>query len=217
MNLSTKNFIKLIFGVILYAIGIAFTVNANVGVAPWDAFHQGLSLNFNITFGQASITIGFIILVINYILGEQIGIGTIVNIFGIGIFVDYIFQMKIVPVASSLFSGLVMLYIGAVIICFATYFYIAAGYGAGPRDGLMVALMKKTGMKIGFIRAFIEISVLTIGFLMGGKIGIGTVLLGFSVGPIMQFIFKIIKFDVKSVKHKYIIGKKPDLSVSTNE
>lgn len=214
MNLKTKNITKLLFGILLYAVGIIFTINANLGVAPWDAFHQGVSINLNVTFGVASMAVGFFIVIINYLLGERIGVGTILNIFGIGLVIDFIFATNIIPVASTFFGGVLMILTGIIAITFATFFYISAGYGTGPRDGLMVALLKRTGKRIGVIRACIEISALTIGFFMGGQIGFGTVILGVFVGPIMQFIFKVLKFDVKSVEHKYIIGRNLELSVS---
>lgn len=215
MKSQMKNITKLLFGIILYAIGIVFTINANQGVAPWDAFHQGVSINLNVTFGIASMAVGFIIVVINYILGEKIGIGTLLNIFGIGLIIDFIFYLEIIPIASSSLSGIFMIITGIVIITLATFFYISAGYGTGPRDGLMVALIRRTGKKVGLIRACIETTALLIGFLMGGQLGIGTIILALCGGPIMQFIFRLLKFDVKNVEHKYIIARNIDLKINS--
>ncbi|MGB3366131.1 MAG: hypothetical protein WBA54_01460, partial [Acidaminobacteraceae bacterium] len=114
MNLEVKKISKLLFGIILYALGIIFTINANLGVSPWDSFHQGVSINLNVTFGVASMAVGFLIVIINYLLGERIGVGTILNIFGIGLFIDFIFFINIIPVASTFFSGLIMIFTGII-------------------------------------------------------------------------------------------------------
>lgn len=202
-----KRFIRLIIGISLFAIGIVFTINANLGIAPWDTFHQGVSLLSNITFGQASIIVGLSILILNFFLKEHIGIGTILNIFIIGIIIDILFKFNVIPVMNSFISGFLMIIAGMVTIAFGSYFYIGAGFGSGPRDGLMVGLVKKTKLPIGVIRAAIEVSVLLIGYLLGGQVGIGTVILAVFIGPIVQFIFRIVKFDVKSVKHTYLVQK----------
>lgn len=203
-----KNIFRLMFGIALFSIGIVCTINANLGIAPWDTFHQGINLHSNLTFGQASIVVGLILLIINYILREHIGLGTILNIFFIGIIIDILFKYEIIPVMDTFISGFIMIIIGMIIISFGSYYYIGAGFGAGPRDGLMVGLVKKTNLPIGLIRAIIEVSVLVIGYSLGGKVGIGTLILAIGIGPIVQIIFKTVKFDVKNVNHIYIIKSK---------
>jgi len=200
--------IQLFIGLLLYAIGIVLTINANLGVAPWDIFHQGISNIIGITFGQASILAGLIVVVINYFLSEKIGYATIANMIIIGVFIDIIFFYNLLPVSNNLLSGLFMIIVGMIVIAFATYFYIKAGLGIGPRDGLMVGLERKTNLSVGVIRSGIEITVLIIGVLLGGQIGIGTLMIALLIGPIVEITFKILNFNVGEVKHSYIVYKK---------
>jgi uncharacterized membrane protein YczE len=202
-----NRYLRLIFGLVLYALGIVLTINGNLGLGPWDAFHVGLSKTIGVSFGQISIMVGLLVLIINYNLDESIGIGTIANIFVIGLLIDFIFYLKIIPISHSLLSGAFMLFFGMVFIAFASYCYIGSGFGTGPRDGLMVALTRVTKKPIGLIRGIIEMSVLLMGYLLGAKIGLGTVFLAFGIGPIVQSTFKILNFDVNSVNHNSLIKK----------
>jgi len=208
INMKIKRVVTLFVGILLYGLGIVLSVNANLGISPWDAFHQGLSNIINISFGQAGIAVGLFILIINYWLKEKIGLGTIVNIFGIGIMIDILFYIELIPVMNTVFSGVVMIIVSLFTISLATYFYLGAGFGAGPRDGLMVGLVKKTNKKPGLIRGVIELSVLAIGFLLGGKIGIGTILLGIGIGPVIQLTFQLLNFDVSNIEHEYLFERK---------
>jgi uncharacterized protein len=196
--------LRLFTGLFLYAVGIVMTINANIGLSPWDVFHQGLSKNVHITMGQASISMGLLIVVINSILGERIGWGTISNMLFIGIFMDVLMLNNIIPVFQNVILKLVMMFIGMFIIGMASFLYISTGVGSGPRDGLMIALTKRTGKSVRFIRNCIEISVLAVGAALGGSLGIGTLIMAFMIGPAVQFAFKIYKFDVSKVKHRFI-------------
>ncbi len=202
-----KRYLRLTVGLILYAIGIVLTINGNLGLAPWDAFHIGLCKTFGISFGQISIIVGIFVLIINYHLDESIGIGTIANIFVIGLLIDLIFYLKFIPISHSISGGTLMLFFGMVLIAVASYYYIGSGFGTGPRDGLMVALTRVTKKPIGLIRGLIEMCVLLMGYLLSAKIGFGTIFLAFGIGPIVQITFKVFRFDVNSVKHDSFIQK----------
>lgn len=188
----------------LYAVGIVFTINANLGLAPWDVFHQGVSRLSGITMGQASIGVGFVVVMIDWALGERVGLGTVCNMFFIGFFLDLLMLNHIFPVFDGYFPRLAMLLLGMFIIGLATFFYIGAGLGSGPRDGMMVALTKKTGKSVRLIRNCIELTVLVIGFFLGGTPGLGTVLMVFAGGYFVQFAFKLCRFDVAKVKHVFL-------------
>ncbi|PAB60176.1 YczE/YyaS/YitT family protein [Anaeromicrobium sediminis] len=208
MNLTFRNVVRLILGLFLYALGIALTVQANLGVAPWDAFHQGLSNMIGITFGQASIVVGLIIVFFNIILSEKVGIATILNMFLIGLFIDMIFGSGIIQKSNSIPIGFMMLITGMFVIAIATWLYVGAGLGSGPRDGLMVALTRKTNHTVGLIRSLIELTALILGASLGGQIGIGTAILAFCIGPIVQITFKLLKFNIREVEHTYIVRSK---------
>lgn len=196
--------LRLFTGLFLYALGIVMTINANLGLSPWDVFHQGLSRTTGITMGQASIGVGLIIVILNFVFNERVGIGTICNMIFIGIFLDILMLNHIVPEAHSILAGVMLMISGMLVIGLATFLYIGAEFGSGPRDGLMVALTKRTGKSVRLVRSIIEISVLLIGYLLGGFVGIGTLLMAFMVGPSVQFVFKIFKFDVGTIKHRFI-------------
>lgn len=207
-------YIKLFLGILLFAIGIVLTIQADLGIGPWDAFHQGISIHTNLSFGQAGILVGVILLFINLFLKQYIGIGTIVNIIGIGLLIDFFMASAYIQKSDSIVNGLIMLIIGMFVIALGSYFYIGAGFGAGPRDGLMVGLHLKLNKPVGMIRGSIEIITCFVGFLLGGKIGIGTVIIAFGIGPIVAFTFKILRFEVKDVKHRYFSFRKLSLNKS---
>ncbi|HCX61863.1 MAG TPA: hypothetical protein DHU59_05430, partial [Clostridiales bacterium] len=193
-------------GLFLYAIGLQLSVHANIGLAPWDAFSIGVSYITGITYGNVSILTGIvIIIVVAGFLKEKIGLGTILNTILIGVFFDLIQSINLIPFMTNFFSGILMLLSGQVIVSLATYFYISSGMGSGPRDTLMVALIKLfPKVPIGVIRGSIEGTVLIVGFLLGAKVGIGTVIAVFGIGFMLQITFKLLKFDIKTVVHENI-------------
>jgi len=195
---------KVIFGLLLYALGILLTIHANIGLAPWDAFGIGISGVTNISYGNVTIITGIIILIVVVaLLKEKIGVGTVLNTILIGVFVDIVQSFNIIPYMTNFIYGILMLLLGQVVISLATYFYISPGLGCGPRDTLMVALSKKfPNIPIGAIRGSIEGTVLIIGWILGVKVGLGTVISVFGIGFIMQTTFKLLYFDVKEVVHE---------------
>lgn len=196
--------IKLIAGLFLFSVGIVLTINANLGLAPWDVFHQGLAKTVHITIGQASILVGVIILIINIFFGERIGWGTIGNMVLIGIFMDVLMLNHLIPIYNNTLLQIIMMLIGILIIGIASYIYVGVGLGAGPRDGIMIILTKKSNKPVRQVRNAIELVALAVGFVLGGSVGIGTVIMALAVGYSVQGIFKLFKFDVSSVKHRYI-------------
>ncbi|MBU5336676.1 YczE/YyaS/YitT family protein [Intestinibacter bartlettii] len=195
---------RLYAGFILYGLGIVVMVNAKIGLSPWDVLHQGLSFKTGITMGQASIMVGLIIVILDAVLGEGVGWGTVLNMIFIGVFLDIIKSMNIVPVADNLFMGTIMMLIGIVISAIATVLYLGAGLGSGPRDGLMLALNKKTSKPVGVLRTCIELSALVCGWLLGGSVGLGTIISAFGLGYAIQIGFKICKINSKEIKHRII-------------
>ena len=168
---------------------------------------------------------GLVIVILDWVLGEKVGLGTIFNMLFIGIFMDLLMLNHLVPVFNNIIAKVIMMFLGMFIIGIASYFYIGAGLGSGPRDGLMVSLTKKTGKSVRFIRNCIEFTVLVVGYFLGGAVGFGTLIMVFGGGYFVQFAFKIFKFDVKKVQHKFIddyvklikdrlVDKKEDSSIS---
>ncbi len=199
----TKRTIRLIFGLFLYGLGSYMSIQANVGLAPWEALSMGIFYKTGILYGDIVVLTGIIIIIIDFFLKEKIGFGTLINAILIGKFVDLFNFWELIPKMENFGIGVGVLFAGQVVICLATYFYIGAGMGCGPRDALMVALGKRMPkVPIGAVRAILEGTVLLLGWIMGAKIGVGTVIAVFGIGTIMEYTFRILKFDVKAVKHE---------------
>ena len=195
----------MVTGLILFSFGIIFTIRANIGYPPWDVFHVGLAETLGLSLGIVSIIAGIVILIIVRLLGEKLGLGTICNIFLIGIFLDIILEVNIIPEMNTVISGIALLIIGLFAISLGSYFYIKSAFGAGPRDNLMVVLTKKTKIPVGICRSIIELAVTIAGWLLGGMVGIGTIIAVIGIGFCIQIVFKIFKFDVTAVQHENLI------------
>lgn len=202
--IKVKQFLRLVSGLFLFGLGIVMTIEASIGVAPWDVFHQGLSLTTNITMGQASISVGLLVVVLDVILGQDIGWGTVLNMLLIGLFIDLLMLNNMVPTFEAFIPNLIMLILGIFIQGYGCFLYISAGYGAGPRDGLMVALAKRTGKSVRFLKSSIEVFAVTAGFILGGHAGLGTLIMALFGGVIFQFTFKTVNFDLSAVDHRFI-------------
>ncbi|NPV75956.1 MAG: hypothetical protein HPY59_06215 [Anaerolineae bacterium] len=198
--------VRLVFGLFLFSLGLVLSIQANIGLAPWEAFSMGISNISGISYGKIVIIVGVVIIGVDLLLKEKIGFGTILNSILIGTFVDLLQSARIIPMMSSFWPGLLMLLCGLGLISLASYFYIGSGLGCGPRDALMVALGKRfSRAPIGWIRGLLEGSVLVVGWLLGAKVGLGTVLSVFGIGVILQFTFNVLNFDVTLVKHESVI------------
>ena len=204
MKLAIK-LLRILAAMFLYGLGVYFAIQADIGLAPWEAFNAGCSRVLGITFGDFIMYSGFVILALDVLLKEKIGIGTVINILLIGKVVDLLQYVHFMPKAPNIYMGIAVLLIGQFFICFATYLYISAGLGSGPRDSLMVALGKRLPrVPIGAVRGLLEGTVLFVGWILGAKVGLGTVIAVASIGLIMQFTFKIMRFQVREVKHESI-------------
>lgn len=205
MNKIIKVTARLLLGFIIYGLAIVVMIHANIGLSPWDVLHQGISLKTGLTMGQISIGVGVIIIIIDAFMGEGIGFATLGNVFLIGTFLDIFEGLNIVPYANNLFMGILMMLIGIVLAAIATVLYLKPALGSGPRDGLMLAINKRSSKSVGTIRTIIELTALTVGWLLGGSVGIGTIISGFGLGYAIQIAFKISQIDSKSLTHQSVI------------
>ena len=197
-----RRFFSLILGLFLYAFGIVLCLQANIGCAPWDVLHTGLSIKLGMTVGQASILVGALICLIVFLLREKLGIGTLLNMLLIGVFIDLIFSLEIIPAMDHLWIGVIVMVSGLFVIALGSYFYIGSGFGAGPRDSLMVSLRRRTNWPVGACRALTEGSALALGYFLGGLVGIGTVIAALGIGFCVQIVFNLLRFDPVTVKHE---------------
>lgn len=196
--------LKLLVGLFFCAVGIVLTINAKIGLSPWDVFHHGITKITGISMGKASISTGIVIVIINSVFKEKVGWGTLINMVLIGIFMDILMLNELIPVASSTIIGTIMMILGMMIMAFGTYLYISCGLGSGPRDGLMRLLTKKSGKSVRFVRNSIEISASIVGYILGGSVGVGTVIIACTLGYFIQFVFKLMKFELSTLEHRFI-------------
>ncbi len=199
-------FLRMISGIAAYGCGVYMTIQANLGLSPWDALNMGVSNVSGLSFGDAGIIVGMVILVLDVVLGEKIGFGTLVNTVMIGKMVDLFNHIGLLPKMNGFLPGIALLLAGQVIICFGMAFYVGAALGSGPRDSLMVALNRKLPrVPVGMARGIVEGSALLAGWLLGAKVGIGTLVSVLGIGFIMQAIFGLLRFDPKAVRHENIV------------
>ncbi|BBF43576.1 hypothetical protein lbkm_2264 [Lachnospiraceae bacterium KM106-2] len=196
--------VRLLCGFLLCSAATVLALNSGLGLSPWDVLHQGLSKTIGITIGQASIAVSLIIIVLSISMKMQVGLGTIANIFIVGVMIDWINESGVIPVSHQLFSGILMLIASLLVMAVGCYLYIGCELGCGPRDGLMIALVKKTGKSIRLIRFGIECMAFAIGWLLGGTAGLGTIVTVVGMGYCMQAVFGLFHLDVSTLHHKSV-------------
>jgi uncharacterized membrane protein YczE len=189
-----RRLIQLYAGLALYGASSALLVEAGLGLEPWNVLHQGLAELTGLTIGVVSIFVGAAVLLLWIPLRQRPGLGTVSNVFVVGIAMDG--TLAAMPAAHTLAVRIPLLLAGILLNGVATGLYIAARFGPGPRDGLMTGLHQRTGRSIRLMRTAVEIAVVATGFALGGTIGIGTVLYAVSIGPLAQLFLRM--FDIPS-------------------
>lgn len=179
-----RRLLQLYIGLVLYGVSTALFVHANLGADPWDVFHLGVAKQLGISFGTVIILTGTAVLLLWIPIRQMPGLGTVSNVIVLGLAADA--TLAVLPPLESLVARSALLVVAIVLNAIATGMYIGAGFGPGPRDGLMTGLHARTGWSLRGIRTAIELSVLLIGCLLGGKFGVGTVIYALSIGPLIQ-------------------------------
>ncbi|WP_372500141.1 membrane protein YczE [Streptomyces panaciradicis] len=187
-----RRLIQLYVGLTLYGTSSALLVRSGLGLEPWGVLHQGLARLTGLTIGVVSIIVGAAVLLLWIPLRQRPGLGTVSNVFLVGIAMDGTLALS--PDVRSLAVRLPLLLAGIVLNGVATGLYISARFGPGPRDGLMTGLHRRTGRSIRSMRTAIEVAVVATGFVLGGTVGIGTLLYALSIGPLAQLFLRV--FDV---------------------
>jgi hypothetical protein len=176
--------LRLYLGLFLYGASIALMVRANLGASPWDVFGQGLARSTGLSFGIATVLISIGVLLLWIPIRQRPGWGTIANTILVGLAADVVLRL-LTPPGQLVLQGL-MFTAGLVLLAVATALYIGAGMGPGPRDGLMTGLVRLTGWPVWTVRGSIELTVVVVGFLLGGVVGLGTVIFALAIGPLVQ-------------------------------
>ncbi len=183
--------------------GVYLTIQANIGAGPWDVLNLGISRTLGILYGTASVAVSYMILAIDVFMKEPIGIAMFIDALVVGKSVDFFNMISAVPKASSMISGIPMMLVGLIIIAFTQFTYMKASLGCGPRDTLLVGLAKRFHrVPIGTVSICLLSSATLVGWLLGGPVGVGTLICAFCAGPIMQVIFNLVRFDAARVRHQ---------------
>ena len=176
-----STFFFLCFGLTLFGLGEGLLIVSFTGASPWSVLAQGISLNVNLSIGTITLLISIAVLILWIPLGQKLGMGTIFNALIIAFMIDLCIQF--VPTPSNYFNQLILAVISVIMVGIGGGIYLVSNLGAGPRDGLMIGLQKVTNLPVATVRAFLEISVVSIGWYLGGTVGVGTLLFAFGIGP----------------------------------
>lgn len=190
-----------VLGVLVSAVSIALMLQANMGLEPWSVLKEGLSNTFGITYGTASMFVGVVVAVL---CGESIGLGTILNILLCAVFIDGVQALGWIPLMDSLWAGVLML-LGLEILAINTWLYMRTALGSGPRDALIVALARKTRRSVGVCRAVVDVTVIVLGWLLGGRVGVGTVIPALGLGTLFNLKFSLLRFRVSELHQESLL------------
>lgn len=181
---TVRRLVQLVAGLLLYGVTMGLLVRSGLGLDPWDVLHEGLTRFTPLSFGTVTILVGVVVLLAWLPLRQRPGVGTIANVLLIGLAVDA--TLFVLPEPGNLAVAIGYLVVGVVGNGIAGGLYIGAGLGPGPRDGLMTGLVRVTGRSVRLVRTVLEVTVLAVGFLLGGTVGVGTVLYALAIGPVVQ-------------------------------
>lgn len=192
----TRRMLTLTLGLWIYGIGVALMVHAKVGIAPWDVLAQGLGVQLGLSFGQATVLVSLIVMLMWIPLRVKPGIGSLMNAVLIGVFADL--TLPLLPALPNYFTQLGTFILGLLIVSYATGLYISTGLGKGPRDGLMVGLASRLRRPFWMVRTAVEVVVVTVGFLLGGQVREGTLIFALSIGYLNQLAMQLFGLADKS-------------------
>ena len=186
MQAMSRRLLQLYAGLALYGFSMALQIRATLGLGPWDVFHEGVAKHVGLSFGTVVIVTSVAVLLLWIPLKQKPGLGTISNVIVVGLAADL--GLALIPESHNLPLQVLMLAAGVGLNAVAGAAYLGASFGPGARDGLMTGFVRKTGASVGKVRTTIELSVMAIGFLLGGTVGLGTIVYALSIGPLLQWM-----------------------------
>jgi uncharacterized membrane protein YczE len=210
-----RRLIQLLAGLTLYGVSLAMMIRAQLGLDPWDVFHYGVAAHLPLSFGTVTIIVGVAVLLLWIPLRQTPGLGTVANVFVIGLVTDAALSLLSTP--GALWQRAVLLAAGIVFNGLAGALYIGSQLGPGPRDGLMTGLVRRTGRSVGLVRTVIEVTALGVGWLMGGVVGVGTVAYALAIGPVMHVLLPrlTVRLDPPALPDPSVDAALTDLSPTT--
>ncbi len=189
-----RRLVQLVVGLSLYGGSMAMMIRASLGLDPWDVLHAGLARQLPMSFGTMVIVVGFLVLLLWIPLRQLPGLGTVANVILIGLVADVALAALSTP--DTLVARLALLLSGVVLNALAGALYIGSQLGPGPRDGLMTGLVRRTGLSVRLVRTSLEVAVLSAGWLLGGAVGLGTVVYALAIGPLVHWMLPWATVDV---------------------
>ena len=198
--------VQIVLGLLVFAFGVHLTIFANIGLAPWDCLGMGISYHTPLNYGLSMTLMSAVILVIDLCLHERIGFGTIIDAFLTGNFVQMFNDINPLPMNRNLWLGIIIMAAGFVFMALGMMIYMKAEQCCGPRDSLLVGLGKRMPrLPIGIVEIILWAVVLLIGWLLGGPVGIGTLISTFGAGAVMQLVYSLLHFEPRKIRHKSVI------------
>jgi len=195
----------MLLGFVVMSLGVALLMNSQMGLFPWGVLHEGLSEATLLTFGQVTSYLGFVILLFSVVVFKtNIGPGTILNILLVGPIID-LFDLIIQLPNDGLFIKMIFFIVGLILMSLGKALYISTKLGAGPRDGLFVGVSRTLKIEVKYIKPLIEVIVLFIGYLLGGLVGVGTIITMLLSGYMVQMFFKLFKFESRTDRQRNLV------------
>lgn len=194
---------RVLFGLVVYSFGVYLTIYANIGLAPWDCLGMGIAKHTPLNYGSSMVLIGVCAIIIQLILHERIGFATLLDALLTGNMVQFLTDISPYPENHSLWLGIIFMLFGFLFIALGMYVYMKAEQGCGPKDGLLIAIGKKIPkIPIGVVEIMLWAVVTLFGWLLGGAVGIGTLISVFGAGAVMHLFYDVIGFEPRKLKHK---------------
>ena len=198
-----REWLQIVGGLLVFSFGVHLTIFANIGLAPWDCLGMGVSYHTPLNYGLAMTCIGVVILVIDLLLRERIGFGTIIDALLTGNFVQMFNDLNPLPLNRNLWLGIAVMLMGYVFNALGMWIYMRAAQCCGPRDSLLVAIGKRLPrVPIGLVGIMLWAAVRLVGWALGGPVGIGTLLSTFAAGAVMQLVYNALHFDPRDIRHR---------------
>lgn len=198
-----RQWFRIVLGLLVFAFGVHLTIHANIGLAPWDCLGMGIAKHTPLNYGLSMTLMSLVILVIDLLLKERIGYGTVIDALLTGNFVQLFNDLNPLPENRDTFLGVGIMLTGFVFMALGMWIYMKAGQGCGPRDSLLVGLGKRMPrMPIGLVEILLWAVALLAGWLLDGPVGIGTLISTFGAGLVMQLVYNLIHFEPRSIRHR---------------
>lgn len=201
-----SEWLKIVGGLVVFSFGVHLTIYANIGLAPWDCLGMGIAGHTPLNYGISMTIMAVIVLLIDILLKEKIGFGTIIDALFTSNFVQAFNYLNKLPENRNLWLGIIIMLAGFVFMALGMWIYMSAEQCCGPRDSLLVGLGKRMPkVPIGIVEVILWAVVLLFGYILGGPIGIGTLISTFGAGLVMQFVYNIIRFEPRKLKHRDVL------------